>query len=57
MIRRHVALARELESWVRTEPDFEVMAPVPLGLVCFRYRPAGLSEPEVDDLNRACWSG
>jgi aromatic-L-amino-acid/L-tryptophan decarboxylase len=52
MIRRHVALARELEGWVREEPDFELMAPVPLGLVCFRYRPEGLSEPEADEVNR-----
>ncbi|HET7241293.1 MAG TPA: pyridoxal-dependent decarboxylase [Gemmatimonadales bacterium] len=52
MIRRHVALARELEGWIRQQPDFEVMAPVPLGLVCFRYRPPGLSEAEVDELNR-----
>jgi aromatic-L-amino-acid decarboxylase len=52
MIRRHVALARELEGWVREEPDFELRAPVPLGLVCFRYRPEGLSEPEADEVNR-----
>jgi aromatic-L-amino-acid/L-tryptophan decarboxylase len=52
MIRRHVALARELEGWIREEPDFEVMAPVPLGLVCFRCRPPGLSDLEVDDVNR-----
>ncbi len=52
LIRGHVALARELEGWIRQEPGFEVMAPVPLGLVCFRYRPEGLSDLEVDDLNR-----
>src|SRR6185295_17843536 len=52
LIRRHVALARELEGWIRQDPGFEVMAPVPLGLVCFRYRPEGLSDAEVDDLNR-----
>jgi len=52
MIRRHVALAHQLEGWIRQESDFEVMAPVPLGLVCFRYRPSGLSDVEVDDVNR-----
>jgi aromatic-L-amino-acid/L-tryptophan decarboxylase len=51
LIRGHVALARELEGWIRQEPRFEVMAPVPLGLVCFRYRPEGLGDAEVDDLN------
>jgi aromatic-L-amino-acid/L-tryptophan decarboxylase len=28
-----------------------VMAPVPFGLVCFRWRPAGRSEEELDSLN------
>jgi aromatic-L-amino-acid/L-tryptophan decarboxylase len=51
VIRRHVALAREFAAWVEGEPDFEVMAPVPFGLVCFRWRPAGRSEEELDALN------
>ena len=51
MIRRHVALARELAGWIEREPDFEVVAPVPFGLVCFRWRPAGRSEHELDALN------
>jgi aromatic-L-amino-acid decarboxylase len=29
-----------------------VVAPVPLGLVCFRYRPEGRTTAEVDALNR-----
>ena len=53
VIRKHVALARELAGWIEAAPDFELMAPVPLGLVCFRYRPrtAG-SDAAVDDWNR-----
>ena len=51
VIRRHVALAAELAGWVDLAPDFERMAPVPFGLVCFRYRPAGKSEEELDALN------
>ena len=39
IIRRHVALAAELAGWVDAAPDFERLAPVPFGLVCFRYRP------------------
>jgi aromatic-L-amino-acid decarboxylase len=31
--------------------DFERMAPVPFGLVCFRYKPAGKPEEELDALN------
>jgi aromatic-L-amino-acid/L-tryptophan decarboxylase len=51
IIRRHVALARELADWVEADPEFELMAPVPFGLVCFRWRPAGRSEEQVDALN------
>ncbi len=36
-IRRHVALAQEFASWVELEPRFELAAPVPLNLVCFRH--------------------
>jgi aromatic-L-amino-acid decarboxylase len=45
-IRRHVALAQEFAGWVRADPRFELAAPAPLNLVCFRLR-AG------DDVNRA----
>ncbi len=55
LVRKHVALAQELAGWVEADSAFELMAPVPLGLVCFRYRPAGLpaDDPRLDDLNGA----
>ena len=55
LVRHHVALARELADWIVASPDFELMAPVPLGLVCFRYHPAlaGNDELRLDELNRA----
>jgi aromatic-L-amino-acid decarboxylase len=37
-IRHHVALAQRFADWVRADPRFEVVAPVPLALVCFRLR-------------------
>jgi aromatic-L-amino-acid decarboxylase len=37
-IRRHVALAQEFAGWVQAHPDFELAAPVPINLVCFRHR-------------------
>jgi len=52
MIRRHVQLAQYVAGWVEGDPDFELMAPVPLGLVCFRYCPDGVPDTQVDDLNR-----
>jgi aromatic-L-amino-acid decarboxylase len=51
IIRRHVALARELAGWVEDDPAFELMAPVRFGLVCFRWRTAGRTEEELDALN------
>ena len=35
-IRRHVELARQLESWLAADRRFVLAAPVPLNLVCFR---------------------
>jgi aromatic-L-amino-acid decarboxylase len=52
VVRKHLALAQELARWVRETPGFELMAPVPFGLVCFRYRPNGMLDAQVDDLNR-----
>jgi aromatic-L-amino-acid/L-tryptophan decarboxylase len=54
MVRKHVALARELAAEIEKTPKFDLAAPVPFGLVCFRYRPPELDpgDPAVDDLNR-----
>jgi aromatic-L-amino-acid decarboxylase len=38
-IREHCRLARLFASWVEESADWEIMAPVPLALVCFRARP------------------
>lgn len=37
-IRAHVDLAAKFESWVRSDPRFEIAAPRTLNLVCFRLR-------------------
>jgi aromatic-L-amino-acid decarboxylase len=37
-VREHVALTQQLAGWIRQDPRFELMAPVPLNLVCFRHR-------------------
>jgi glutamate/tyrosine decarboxylase-like PLP-dependent enzyme len=51
MVERHVELAQRLAGQVDAEPDLELLADVPLNVVCFRYRPAGLGEDELDELN------
>ncbi len=37
-VRQHVALAQEFAAWVVADPDFELAAPTPLNLVCFRHK-------------------
>jgi aromatic-L-amino-acid decarboxylase len=36
LIREHVRLAALFEEWVREEPGWELCAPRPLSVVCFR---------------------
>lgn len=36
-VRRHVALAQQFRAWVEADDRFEVAAPAPLNLVCFRH--------------------
>jgi aromatic-L-amino-acid decarboxylase len=37
-VRGHIALAQEFADWVKSDQRFELAAPVPFGLVCFRHR-------------------
>ncbi|HUH08773.1 MAG TPA: aminotransferase class V-fold PLP-dependent enzyme [Egibacteraceae bacterium] len=37
LVRGHVELAQEFAHWVEVDDDFEVAAPSPLNLVCFRH--------------------
>jgi len=52
MIERHVALAKRLADQIRASSDFELLAEPRLNVVCFRYRPEGIPEGELDQLNR-----
>ena len=44
-VRRHVGLARRFAEWVDLSKEFDLAAPAPLNLVCFRHRVG-------DDFNR-----
>jgi aromatic-L-amino-acid decarboxylase len=46
LIRQHIGYAQRLAGLIREHPDFEVSAPTPFSLICFRYRGS-------DDDNRA----
>jgi aromatic-L-amino-acid decarboxylase len=53
-IRRHVALAQEFVGWVDADDGFELAAPVPLNLVCFRHRGGDAVNQELmNRLNRS----
>ena len=48
LIAQNVAQARHLASLVERSNELELMAPVPLNIVCFRYRATGLDEPGLE---------
>ena len=52
-LRAHCALARQFAAWVQPTDDWQLMAPVPFSLVCFRYAPAGMSDAECDRMNES----
>lgn len=57
-IREHCRLAKLLASWVDESGEWELMAPVPLGLVCFRACPRlegeeAIRDKRLDVLNEA----
>jgi len=52
MVERHLGLAQRVARQVDAAPDLERLAGVPLNVVCFRYRPPGVPESELDALNR-----
>lgn len=56
-IREHCRLARVFASWIDESSDWELLAPVPLGLVCFRARPEGFDAAGLDALNEAIMHG
>ena len=54
-LRQHLAWAQEFADWVRADDRFELAAPAPLNLVCFRHRGGDTVNQEI--LNRLNASG
>ncbi|XP_077534592.1 aromatic-L-amino-acid decarboxylase [Haemaphysalis longicornis] len=46
-IRRHIDLAREFEELVKKHADFEVIVPVTMALVCFRFKGSNRQNEEL----------
>lgn len=51
-IREHCRLARLFATWVEDSSDWEVLAPVPFSLVCFRACPSVKGESKADHAAR-----
>lgn len=51
MVREHLRLAALVKDWVEADSRFELLAPVDLGLVCFRLND-GRDEAALTELNR-----
>jgi aromatic-L-amino-acid decarboxylase len=48
-LRGHIALAQELAGWIAAEPGWEIAAPHPLSVVCFRHVPPAMPDPAAVD--------
>jgi glutamate/tyrosine decarboxylase-like PLP-dependent enzyme len=51
LVEQNVRQARHLEQRIRAVTSLELMAPVSLNVVCFRYNPGNLDGPQLDALN------
>jgi aromatic-L-amino-acid decarboxylase len=50
-VRNHIAIAAKLSQMISEEADFEILAPVVISVVCFRFNPAGYSEEQINGYN------
>jgi glutamate/tyrosine decarboxylase-like PLP-dependent enzyme len=48
LIEQNVAQARHLALLVEASDDLELMAPVPLNVVCYRFNPGGMDGADLD---------
>jgi glutamate/tyrosine decarboxylase-like PLP-dependent enzyme len=52
LVEQNVAQAKYLARLIDAEADLELLAPVPLNVVCFRYAVEGADEADVNRLNQ-----
>jgi aromatic-L-amino-acid decarboxylase len=50
-VRSHIGIAAKLKEMISKEADFEILAPVIICVVCFRYNPPGYNEDQVNVFN------
>ena len=52
-IRNHIRLGQWFARQIEDHHDFELLAPVPLNTVCFRYNPGQYDEEKLNEINEA----
>jgi len=52
MISRNIEQARTFGRLVENAPDLELVAPIGLDIVCFRFNPDGLADQALDAINK-----
>ena len=52
MVEKNVQQAHVLAQRIKENPELELLAPVPLNIVCFRPSPDGFSLAEINDLTK-----
>ncbi|UCD05571.1 MAG: amino acid decarboxylase, partial [candidate division WOR-3 bacterium] len=52
LIQQNINQIKYLAELIERETELEITAPVASNIVCFRYRPQGLTEPEIEKLNK-----
>jgi aromatic-L-amino-acid decarboxylase len=50
-VRYHISIASQLSHMISKEADFEILAPVVISVVCFRFKPSGYNEEQTNGLN------
>ena len=56
LIQQNLDQINYLAGLIKNDPDFELTTPLASNAVCFRYRPKGLGEAEVEKLNKLIYS-
>jgi aromatic-L-amino-acid decarboxylase len=53
-VRQHIKMAQNFAKWIEESVDFELAAPAPLNLVCFRHRGGDETNQQIlDRLNKS----
>jgi len=52
LIRQNLQQAQYLAELIQLQPELELLAPVPLNIVCYRFNPGNCSHEELNKLNK-----